>query len=134
MTDRYALIAGNGQFPLLVLQEARKQGVDMVVLALREETTPDIEKLWLDPSVLTKIEAAGTLSVIPKVGRFDAAAQSTISVDLTRGRQRVRRLGKGALLQLEFYNAENNQDTNICLLFGTNKIGIVSNSLTRTRI
>ena len=35
-TDRYALIAGNGQFPLLVLQEAQKQGVNMVVLALRE--------------------------------------------------------------------------------------------------
>jgi hypothetical protein len=43
--DRYALIAGNGQFPLLVLQEAQKLGVDMVVLALREETWPDIEKL-----------------------------------------------------------------------------------------
>jgi hypothetical protein len=44
-TDRYALIAGNGQFPLLVLKEAQKQGVDMVVLALREETSPEIEKL-----------------------------------------------------------------------------------------
>ncbi len=43
--DRYALIAGNGQFPLLVLQEAKKQGVIMVVLALREETWPEIEKL-----------------------------------------------------------------------------------------
>jgi DUF1009 family protein len=43
--ERYALIAGNGQFPLLVLQEARRQGVDMVVLALKEETFPEIEKL-----------------------------------------------------------------------------------------
>ncbi|HXE76027.1 MAG TPA: UDP-2,3-diacylglucosamine diphosphatase LpxI [Candidatus Xenobia bacterium] len=42
---RYALIAGNGQFPLLVLREAQKQGVNMVVLALREETWPDIEQL-----------------------------------------------------------------------------------------
>ncbi len=41
--ERYALIAGNGQFPLLVLQEARRRGVDMVVLALREETDPAIE-------------------------------------------------------------------------------------------
>jgi DUF1009 family protein len=43
--ERYALIAGNGQFPLLVLREARRQGVDMVVLALREETAPEIEQL-----------------------------------------------------------------------------------------
>ncbi|MBI2957143.1 MAG: UDP-2,3-diacylglucosamine diphosphatase LpxI [Acidobacteria bacterium] len=43
--ERYALIAGNGQFPLLVLQEARRQGVEIVVLALREETFPEIEHL-----------------------------------------------------------------------------------------
>ena len=43
--ERYALIAGNGQFPLLVLKEARQQGFDMVVLALREETSPEIEQL-----------------------------------------------------------------------------------------
>ena len=43
--ERYALIAGNGQFPLLVLKEARRQGVDMVVLALREEAFPEIEQL-----------------------------------------------------------------------------------------
>jgi len=43
--ERFALIAGNGQFPLLVLKEARQQGVDMVVLALREETLPEIDQL-----------------------------------------------------------------------------------------
>ncbi|MFQ5696619.1 MAG: LpxI family protein, partial [Terriglobia bacterium] len=43
--ERYALIAGNGQFPLLVLEEARRQGADMVVLALKEETRPEIEQL-----------------------------------------------------------------------------------------
>lgn len=43
--DRYALIAGNGEFPLLVLREARRQGVEMVVLAIREETFPEIEQL-----------------------------------------------------------------------------------------
>jgi DUF1009 family protein len=42
---RYALIAGNGQFPLLVLESALQQGTDMVVLAIREETWPEIEKL-----------------------------------------------------------------------------------------
>lgn len=41
-TDRYALIAGNGKFPFLVLEAARNRGLDMVVLALREETFPEI--------------------------------------------------------------------------------------------
>lgn len=42
--DRYALIAGNGEFPLLVLEEACRRGMDMVVLAIREEALPDIEQ------------------------------------------------------------------------------------------
>lgn len=43
--ERYALIAGNGQFPLLVLREASRQGVPMVVIGIREETLPEIEQL-----------------------------------------------------------------------------------------
>ncbi|MFQ5817744.1 MAG: LpxI family protein [Terriglobia bacterium] len=42
---RYALIAGNGEFPLRVLEQARRQGIEMVVLAIREETFPEIERL-----------------------------------------------------------------------------------------
>ena len=57
--DRYALIAGNGQFPLLVLEEARRQGVEMTVVALREEAWPEIEKRgapvdWLSLGELEK--------------------------------------------------------------------------------
>jgi hypothetical protein len=43
MHPRYGLIAGNGRFPLLVLDGARRQGIDMVVAAIKEETSPDIE-------------------------------------------------------------------------------------------
>jgi len=42
--QRWALIAGNGRFPFLVLEGARSQGIDMVVLALKEETFPEIER------------------------------------------------------------------------------------------
>jgi DUF1009 family protein len=42
---RYGLIAGNGQFPFLVLEGARKAGVAMSVAAIKEETDPRIEKL-----------------------------------------------------------------------------------------
>jgi hypothetical protein len=43
--DRWALIAGNGRFPFLVLEGARSQGIDMAVIALREEASPELEKV-----------------------------------------------------------------------------------------
>ena len=41
----WGLIAGNGQFPFLVLQAARDQGIDMAVIAIREEASPELEKV-----------------------------------------------------------------------------------------
>jgi len=41
----WGLIAGNGRFPFLVLEAARSQGIDMAVLALREEASPDLERM-----------------------------------------------------------------------------------------
>src|SRR5256712_9098951 len=40
----WGLIAGNGRFPFLVLEGARSQGIEMAVVALREEASPDLEK------------------------------------------------------------------------------------------
>ena len=37
-----ALIAGNGQFPFLVLEGARRQGLEPLVIAIREETAPEL--------------------------------------------------------------------------------------------
>jgi DUF1009 family protein len=42
--ERIGLIAGNGSFPLLVLDAARASGLDVVVAAIKEETSPEIEK------------------------------------------------------------------------------------------
>ncbi len=41
---KLGLIAGNGSFPFLVLEGARKAGVPVAVAAIREETDPNIEK------------------------------------------------------------------------------------------
>lgn len=71
--------------------------------------TPDIEKLFQQGAILCKIEAGGTLSLIPSVGGLNASAQSTISLPLTSGQHRTRHFGPGRLLQLRFYNNENNQ-------------------------
>ena len=58
--EKYGLIAGNGQFPFLVLQSARQQGIDVVVAAIKEETFPDIETCgypvhWLGLGELGKL-------------------------------------------------------------------------------
>ena len=41
---KLGLIAGNGTFPLLLLDAARAQGAEVVVAAIKEETSPLIEK------------------------------------------------------------------------------------------
>ena len=43
MPERIGLIAGNGSFPLLVLDAARAQGFHVIVAAIREEASPEIE-------------------------------------------------------------------------------------------
>jgi|ERR1051326_3943316 len=41
---KLGLIAGNGRFPLLVLDAARAQGQEVVVAAIKEETWPEIDR------------------------------------------------------------------------------------------
>jgi UDP-2,3-diacylglucosamine hydrolase len=43
-TGGWGLIAGNGRFPFLVLEGARSQGIDMAVIALKEEASPELER------------------------------------------------------------------------------------------
>jgi DUF1009 family protein len=40
----WGLIAGNGRFPFLVLEGARSQGIEMAVIAIKEEADPDLAK------------------------------------------------------------------------------------------
>lgn len=42
---KYGLIAGNGKFPFLVAEGARKAGASLAVVAIKEETDPNIEKV-----------------------------------------------------------------------------------------
>jgi UDP-2,3-diacylglucosamine hydrolase len=43
-TAGWGLIAGNGRFPFLVLEAARNQGIDMAVIAISEEASPELER------------------------------------------------------------------------------------------
>jgi len=42
---KFGLIAGNGKFPFMVVEGARKAGVSLSVAAIREETDPEIERI-----------------------------------------------------------------------------------------
>ena len=42
--ESYGLIAGNGRFPFMVVEGARRAGVSLAVAAIREETDPKIEQ------------------------------------------------------------------------------------------
>ena len=58
-TTGWGLIAGNGRFPFLVLEGARCQGIEMAVIALKEEASPELEKIakrlhWVSLGELTK--------------------------------------------------------------------------------
>ena len=59
--QKLGLIAGNGSFPLLLLDAARAQGAEGVVAAIREETSPLIEGRgaasvhWLSLGELSKL-------------------------------------------------------------------------------
>jgi len=71
---RLGLIAGNGKFPFLVLDAARAQGFDVVVAAIKEETSPEIESkgaasvYWLSLGELSKLidtfKAAGVTRAV----------------------------------------------------------------------
>ena len=41
-SNGWGLIAGNGRFPFLVLEGARSQGIDMAVIAIKEEADPNL--------------------------------------------------------------------------------------------
>src|ERR1700687_423640 len=61
MPERVGLIAGNGSFPLLVLDAARAQGFEVIVAAIEEEASPEIERRgatavhWLSLGELSRL-------------------------------------------------------------------------------
>jgi DUF1009 family protein len=57
---KYGLIAGNGRFPILALEEARRQGDEVVAIALREEAAQEVEEVawrchWISIGELGKL-------------------------------------------------------------------------------
>ncbi|MDQ2773736.1 MAG: UDP-2,3-diacylglucosamine diphosphatase LpxI [Acidobacteriota bacterium] len=58
--QRYGMIAGNGRFPLLALETARREGHDVVVVAIENEASPDLAQFasslhWINIGQLGKL-------------------------------------------------------------------------------
>src|ERR1700746_199774 len=58
-SNSWGLIAGNGRFPFLVLEGARSQGIELAVIAIKEEADPDLAKVaqrvhWVSLGELSK--------------------------------------------------------------------------------
>lgn len=57
---RYAIIAGNGRFPFLVLESARRQGLEPLLVAIKEEASPELGQAapgahWLSLGEISKL-------------------------------------------------------------------------------
>lgn len=75
--------------------------------------TPDIEKYFGELTLISKIQAAGTLTITPYVGGLDASAGTAISAGMTLGRQRLRRLGQGRFVRLAMRHNTAGQDVEL---------------------
>ncbi len=65
---RWGLIAGNGKFPFLVLEGARSQGIEMAVIALREEASPELESVAQRLHWVSLGELSRTLELLHQEG------------------------------------------------------------------
>ena len=73
---RLGLIAGNGAFPFLVLRAARRQQHDVVVVAIENETFPDLE------TVARELGAA-SFTWVP-LGQLSRAIQTLLDAGVSR--------------------------------------------------
>jgi DUF1009 family protein len=65
--QKLGLIAGNGRFPFLVLEEALRQEIAVTVAAIREETFPEIEEFSSQPQVSVHWLGLGQLGKLIRV-------------------------------------------------------------------
>jgi DUF1009 family protein len=57
---KYGIIAGNGRFPILALETARRQGDEAVAFAIKEEASPEVERAaakcyWISLGELSRL-------------------------------------------------------------------------------
>jgi DUF1009 family protein len=67
-SERWGLIAGNGDFPFLVLEGARSRGIEMAVIAIREEASPALEQAAKSVHWVSLGELSRTIELLHQEG------------------------------------------------------------------
>jgi DUF1009 family protein len=72
---KYGVIAGNGRFPVIALETARRQGDEAVAIAIKEEASPEVERVaarcyWI---------SLGELSRLIEICKSEGLAQITMA-------------------------------------------------------
>ena len=89
--SKYGMIAGNGRFPLLALETARKLGDEVVAIGIKEEASPEIEQFaarshWISLGQLSRLieilKAEGITEVIMAGQVKHASIFSAIQPDM----------------------------------------------------
>src|SRR6202050_2131513 len=68
LAANWGLIAGNGDFPFLVLEGARSRGIEMAVIAIKEEASPGLERVSKRLHWVSLGELSRTIELLHKEG------------------------------------------------------------------
>lgn len=78
--EKIGLIAGNGRFPFLLLDAARAHGLTVVVAAIKEETSPEInERAAADPGIRVHWMSLGELSKLIDIFRAEGVSRAVMA-------------------------------------------------------
>ncbi|MEO6828504.1 MAG: UDP-2,3-diacylglucosamine diphosphatase LpxI [Acidobacteriaceae bacterium] len=77
---KLGLIAGNGRFPFLLLEAARAHGTEVVVVAIREETDPEIDaRAAHDPAIRVHWMSLGELYRLIETFQEEGVTQAVMA-------------------------------------------------------
>ena len=78
--DKLGLIAGNGRFPFLLLEAARAHGLSVVVAAIKEETSLEMdERAMADPNIRVHWMSLGELSKLIETFRAEGVTRAVMA-------------------------------------------------------
>ena len=78
--EKLGLIAGNGRFPFLLLDAARAHGLTVVVAAIKEETSPEInDRAAADPAIRVHWMSLGELSKLIEIFHAEGVSHAVMA-------------------------------------------------------
>ena len=77
---KLGLIAGNGRFPFLLLEAARAHGLTVIVAAIKEETSPEMnDRAAADPNIRVHWMSLGELSKLIETFRAEGVTRAVMA-------------------------------------------------------